>query len=108
MLVRRVIGNEIENDPDIAGVRFVDQPVEVVERSEARIDSTEVGYVVTEILHRRGKERRDPDGVDAKIGQMVEPLQDAAQIADAIACRVLKRARINLVEDAAAPPLVGR
>src|SRR5690606_40712640 len=46
-------------------------------------------------------EGREPDGVDAEIGDVVEPLGDADEIADAVAVMVLKRAGIDLVDDGA-------
>ena len=52
-----------------------------------------VGDVVAEIGHRRGKDRRQPERVDAELRQIVEPRQDAREIADPVAVRVLKRAR---------------
>src|SRR4029079_8819871 len=62
-----------------------------------------VGDVVAEVLHRRRERRREPDSVDAKrlrpAVEVVEPADEARQVADAVAVRVLERARIDLVED---------
>jgi hypothetical protein len=49
-----------------------------------------VGYVVAEILLRRGEERAEPDGVDAKARYVVELGGHAGQIADAISIAVEK------------------
>ena len=68
------------------------------------IDVAVVGDVVAEIGHRRGIDRRDPDRIDAEPDEIIEPRQDAGQIADAVAVRVLKGARIDLIDDAALPP----
>ena len=42
--------------------------------------------------------------VDAQIDQVGQPPPDAAQVADAVAVRVLERARIDLVHDRSLPP----
>ena len=78
--------------------------VEVGERAEDRIDVAVVGDVVAEVGHGRGVEGRDPDGVDAEGGEVVEAGEDAGEVADAVAVRVLKGARIDLIDDAVLPP----
>ena len=83
-----------------------DQRVEVGQRAEQRIDAAIVGDVVAEIGHRRGEDRRQPDRVDAEPREVIEPLGDALEVADAVAVGVLKRARIDLIEDAVPPPSV--
>ena len=85
-------------------MRIGDERVEIAERAEQGIDAAIVGDVVAEVGHRRGIDRRNPDRVDAEALQITEPAPDAAEIADAIAVRVLERARIDLVDDAALPP----
>ena len=66
MLVGRVIGNEIENQLQAGGVRGLRQRVETFHGAEQRIDANVIGNVVTEISHRRGKDRGQPDRVDAE------------------------------------------
>ena len=62
-----------------------DQPVEVGEGAEDRVDVAVVGHVVAEVGHRRAEERREPDGVDAEPRQVVEARRDAVEVADAVA-----------------------
>ena len=64
-----------------------------------------VGDVVAEILHRRGEEGRQPDGVDAEGGDIVQPRGDAREVADSVAVRVGEAARIDLVDHRAPPPV---
>src|SRR5262249_39049307 len=64
-----------------------------------------VGDVVAEVGHRRWEDGRDPDGIDAQPLQVVQPLGDARQVAYAVVIGVLKPARVDLVDDAALPPL---
>ena len=80
------------------------QPVEIGERPEQRIDAAIVGNVIAKVGHRRGEDRRQPDGVDAERGEIVEPPLDTREVADAVAVAVLERARIDLIDDTALPP----
>ena len=80
------------------------QIVEIGERAEARIDVAIIGDVIAEIGHRRGVDGRDPDRVDAEARQIVEPPLDPLEVADAVAVRVLKGARVDLVDHARLPP----
>jgi hypothetical protein len=63
-----------------------------------------VGDVVTKIGHRRTKERRQPDGVDAQPRQVVEATTDTFEVSDAVTVGVLERTRIDLVDDGGLPP----
>ena len=104
MLVGRVIGDQIENHTDAARVRVREQPVEIGERAEERVDVAVIGDVVAEVFHWRGEERRDPDAGDAEPGEVVEALANAFEIAAAVAVRVAERARVDLIDRAVAPP----
>ena len=99
-----VIGNEIEDDFYFARVRCGNEPVEVFQRSEQRIDIAVVADVVSEIRHRRGIDRRYPDCIDAKPREVIEALAQSLQVANAVAIRVLKGARIDLIDDPVLPP----
>ena len=66
VLVGGVVRDEVEDHPQAARVRGRDQRVEVGERAEQRVDVAVVGDVVAEVGHRRGVDRREPDGVDAQ------------------------------------------
>ncbi len=105
VLVGAVVGDEVEDQLQAAGVRGGDQAVEVGERAEEGIDAGVVGDVVAEVGHGRGVERRDPDGLDAELDEVVEPRFDAGEIADAVAVAVLKRTRVDLVDRTVLPPL---
>ena len=104
VLVRGVVGDEVEQHPDPARVGGLDEAIEVGEGAEDRVDVAVVGDVVAEVGHRRPEDRRDPDGVDAEPLQVLEPGRDAREVADPVAVRVLERARVDLVDDARLPP----
>ena len=87
-------------------MRGVYELVEIVQRAEQGIDAGMVGDVVSHVQHGRGEERREPDRVDAEIRDVGQSSRDAFQVADAVAIVILKRAGVNLVYDASAPPFV--
>src|SRR6185312_12814362 len=72
--------------------------------AEDGVDATVIGHIVSKIRHRRGIDRRHPEGVHAKIHEVVEAATDARQIADPVAVTVLERSRINLIHDRSLPP----
>jgi hypothetical protein len=85
-----------------------DQRIEIGQRSENRIDRKIVRHIVAEVLHRRGKERREPDRIDPEPGNVIEPRGHAREIADAIAVGVAEAARIDLIDRSPTPPWAGR
>ncbi len=82
------------------------QPDEIIQRAEQRVDAAVVGHVVAEILHRRGEEGRQPDGVDVEAGDVVQLVQHAGQVAHAIAVAVKEAARVDLIDHPPAPPVL--
>ncbi len=95
----------IDDDLQAATVRLGHHGVEIGKRAEARIDAAVIAHVITEILHRRRKERRDPHAVHTQLRHMGEFRRDATQVADAVTVRIIEAARINLIDDRAAPPV---
>src|SRR3546814_4578941 len=80
--LRRVVRHEIDDQLHAPRVRLRQQPVEVRERAEDRIDIAVIGDVVAEVRHRRGIEGRQPEHVDAEPFQIAEPALHARKIAD--------------------------
>ena len=105
MLVRGMGIDLVDDHPQPQPMSARDQRVEIAKRAEDRVDITVIRYVVTEILHRRGKERRYPDRVDPEIGDMIQTFGNAAQVTDPVTVGIAERARIDLVDGRAAPPL---
>ena len=102
---RGVVRHEVDDqaEPQLGGLGA--EGVEVVERAEERVDVAVVGHVVAGVLLGRRVERRQPDGVDAEVGQGVEAARDPGQVADPVAVAVGERAGVDLVDDGGAPPL---
>ena len=84
---------------DAAIVGGFEEEFKVVEIAIVRVDGRVVSDVVTVVLQRRREERHEPDGVDTQFLQIVEFLSEAAEIADAIAVGIEKRADVDLVND---------
>jgi hypothetical protein len=102
-----VVGHEVEEDADPARVRLGYQPLGVGQGAEQRIHVEVVGDVVPVVAHRRAEDRGQPHGVHAQPGEVVEPLDDARQVADPITVRILERPRVDLVDDTRLPPGCG-
>src|SRR4029450_3345104 len=106
VLDARVVGHEIEEHPDLAFVGGGDQRVDVGECPEDGLHAGVVGDVVAPVGVGRDGDRVDPDAVDVEPGEVVETVDDPAQIADAITVRVGIGTGGDLVEDAFLPPPV--
>ncbi|HEX4745370.1 MAG TPA: hypothetical protein VFU99_00675 [Gaiellaceae bacterium] len=104
VLIRGVVGDEVEEDANSARPRLRHQPVEVGERPEIRVDADVVRDVVAPVDVRRGVNRIQPDPVDAQPLDVLESLGDAGEVSDAVAVRVGERPRIDLVQNRISPP----
>src|SRR3954454_24186767 len=105
MAVGGMVRHPVQKDADAAGMGLGDHAIRVTEGAEHRVDVAIVGDVVAEVLHGGAKERRDPEGVDAKPAKMLEPRRDSSKVADAVAGRIQERPRIDLVDHGISPPL---
>src|SRR5690606_833217 len=88
MLVGAVAQHLVDDDPQPGAMRAFHQPIEVLEVAEDRVHTPVVAHVIAEILHRRGKERRYPDGVDAEVCDVPELVDDPPQVPDPVAVTV--------------------
>jgi hypothetical protein len=104
MLVRRMVRHEIEDDFDTLDMRSFEQRIEIRQRSKQRVDVGVVCYIVSEIRHGRGEDGRYPDGIHSEFDEIGQSPNDTAQIANAVAVCILKRARVDLIDDACLPP----
>jgi hypothetical protein len=85
-------------------VRLGQQRVEFRQITEHRLDVARIGDVVAVVGHGGGVERRDPERVDAELGQVGQPGPDAGEVTDAVAVAVGEAADVDLVEDRIPPP----
>ena len=105
MQVRGMRQHQINHDLQVQLMRPRDQRIEIRHRAELRVDVAVIADIISEILHGRAEERRNPHRIGAKRGDMVKPLGNAPQVARAIARRVLIAARVDLIDDPALPPI---
>jgi hypothetical protein len=104
VLGRAVVENKIHNDADVALLGAGREMLEVFERAVHGVDIFVVRDVIAEIDLRGGIARRNPNGIDSKCLQVVEPGGDAVKIPDAVAIAVSETARVDLIEDGVLPP----
>src|SRR5450631_1078436 len=102
-----MVWHKIQDQFETVRVYSGEQRVEIDHRAEQRIDAGIIANVIAKILHRRRKYRREPDRTNAKLSEIGKPTDDTRQVADAIAIAVLKRARVDLINDSGFPPSVG-
>jgi len=105
-----VVQDEVEDDPDATRMAAVNEPLEVLQRSEPRVDPDVVGDVVAEVEIGRRVDRREPDRVDPEgarraVVQVIEVVLDARQVAEPVAGDVGEAAGIDLIDDPGTPPL---
>ena len=74
--------------------------------AEPRVDPVEVGDVVAVVVVGRRVERHQPQARDAQVGQVVDPLDQARQVADAVVVPVHERLDVQAVDDGVLPPQV--
>src|ERR1035438_4083651 len=82
-----------------------DQAVKVGQGAVLGVYILVIRDVIAEVDLRRGIAGSEPDGVNAQLLQVVQPRGNAVQVADAVAVRVLKAARVDLVDDGVLPPV---
>ena len=99
-----VVGYQVKQDPQAAPLRFGDKPDHVVERAEVRMDAEVIADVVAPVVVRRRHRRGQPDAVDPQPGQVIEPGDHAAEVAESVAVGVQPRPDVQLVEHRAVPP----
>ena len=101
---RGVVHDQVGDHADPALVRRVDERAEVVDRAVVGMDREEVGDVVAAVPERRRVHRQQPDAVDPEPLQVVELLDQPAEVAGAVVVAVEEAADVDLVEDGALEP----
>ena len=104
VLVGGVVHDQIHDQLYAAGMQPGDQSVQVFEGAEERVDVVVVTDVVAVVCHRRAVDRREPDDVHSKRGEVVEMGDDARDVADPVPVTVCERPRVDLIDDRTLPP----
>ena len=105
VLVRRVVEDELGDDPEPPPVRLVEEALEVRQGAILGVDAHVVGDVVAVVPLRRGIEGQEPERGDAEILEVVELLAEPAEVARAVAVAVVVRADAQLVDDRVPVPV---
>ena len=85
-----------------------DELGEVGHRAEAGVDRGVVGHVVAVVAVRGGVEGHQPEAGDAEAGEVVEPLGQAQEVADAVAVAVGEGLDVEAVDDRVLVPLIAQ
>lgn len=99
MLVRGVVDDEFGDDAEAAAVRFADEVAKIGARAVARVDVVIIGDVVPVVLQRRRIEGQKPERRHAEALQVIELLDQAREVADAVVIAVEEGLDVQLVDD---------
>src|SRR5947209_7920792 len=102
-----MVGDEIEEQLDAAGMQPCYEIIEHGKAAEQRIDIAIIRNVVAEIEHWQRENRAKPDCVDAEPFEIRDSINDALQISLAVAIRILKRHWSDLIDHRPLPPFAG-
>lgn len=93
-----MVRHDVDDDPDAARVSRSDHVIEVVKRAETWVDITVVRHIIATIDKRRWVKRAQPDGLDTQPLKIAHLLGNARNIAQTRTSRILKRARVDLID----------
>jgi hypothetical protein len=96
MPVAAVVWNEVEEDPDALRTRLAHELVERAEIAEVRVDASVVRHVVAPVEVRGGVDRRQPDAIDPEPSQVIQMLDDPAEVADPVTVGVREGSNVDL------------
>ncbi len=108
MLVRGMVDHQLDDHPHAALMRRRDEAFDIGQRAVVRIDPAIVGDVVAVIQLRRRIERQQPDRVHPQLGDIVQPRDQAREIANAVVVRIKERFDVQLIDDRVLVPQRGR
>src|SRR5690606_9175605 len=80
-------------------VRGGQKGVEVLHRAVVGVHVEVVGDVVAVVAQRRREKRQEPDAGDAEILDVIEPLEQAGEVPDAVVVAVEEGLDVRLVDD---------
>jgi hypothetical protein len=104
MLVAGVVHDEVQHDPDAPLARLVHEHLEVAHLAEPRVHAEVVSDVVPAVTPRRRVDGVQPDRGDAQAGQVIQPGDQAPEVAYPVVVGVLEQPDVNGVEDAGPVP----
>jgi len=78
--------------------------VKVLQIAKFGVDGQVIGDVISKILVGRWVNRGEPNSVYTQILDVIQRVNNASEITNAISIAVFIRARVNLVDNAIFPP----
>ncbi len=101
-----VVEHHVHDDSDLAPARFLEQRFELLHRSVAGVDGVIIAYVIAVVPLRRGIDRRDPDVIDAQIGEVVQFFDYPCEISSGGVFGAVKAFGVDLIDDGFSPVFV--
>jgi hypothetical protein len=99
VLIGRVVDDQFGDHAQAARMRFLNEALDVAERTVIGMHAPVVGDVVAVVAARRRIERQQPDRAHTQFGDVVELRNQAGEIADAVVVRIEERLDVHLVDD---------
>ena len=107
MLVRGVRQDELGDDTQPAAMRLAQEQAEIPQRAVGRMHLPVIGNVIPVVPERRRVERQQPQRRHPQLRQVVELVDEAPEVADAVAVGVVEGADVDLVDDGVLVPTGG-
>ena len=104
VLVGGVVQHQVHDDADPSLLCLRNKLLHVSEAAEHGVYVLVIGYVVAVVILGRPAHGREPDSVNAKLPQVVQPADDTRDVSDAVAVAVLEAAGIDLIDHRLLPP----
>ncbi len=104
VLIGGVIDDELDEHAEAALVRRREEALEIVDRAVARMDRGVIGDVVAVVAQRGREAGQQPQAGDPEPLQVVELLDQAREVADAVVVAVEERLDGQLVDDGVLVP----
>ncbi len=99
MLIGGVIHHQLDHHLQVALVSRCQKSLEIVHRPVHRVDVHVVGNIVSIVFKRGWEEGKQPQTGDPQILKIIQFLDQARKVTDAIAVAVFKCADVQLVDD---------
>ena len=106
VLVGGVVDDQVDDHPHPAVTGGPDHLDEVPGTAQARVNAVVVGDVVAIVAVRRRMERHQPQAGHPQLGEVVEALDQAREVAHPIVVPIHKRLHVQAVNDRRLPPQV--
>ena len=99
-----MVGDDIDDDLDTGLVRGFGELVEIVHRTEFRVDVAVIVDIVPAVGELARIEGAEPNRVDAQLLEVADAAGNTGDVAEAGTGGVLERARIDLIDHRLMPP----